>query len=78
MIAINKDIIATIGVDLGKNTFHICAMNDKGTILLRERLTRAALPKRLANIPPCRIGMEASPDPITLAASLPHSATTFA
>ena len=59
MIAINKDIIATIGVDLGKNTFHICAMNDKGTILLRERLTRAALPKRLANIPPCRIGMEA-------------------
>ena len=59
MIAINKDIIATIGVDLGKNTFHICAMNDKGTILLRERLTRAALPKRLTNIPPCRIGMEA-------------------
>ena len=59
MIAINKDIIATIGVDLGKNTFHICAMNDKGTILLRERLTRAALPKRFANIPPCRIGMEA-------------------
>jgi transposase len=26
---------------------------------LRERLTRAALPKRLANIPPCLIGMEA-------------------
>ena len=47
MIAINKDIIATIGVDLGKNTFHICAMNDKGTILLRERLTRAALPKQI-------------------------------
>jgi len=34
-------------------------MNDKGTIVLRERLTRAALPKRLANIPPCLIGMEA-------------------
>ena len=30
------DIIATIGVDLGKNTFHICAMNDRGTIVLRE------------------------------------------
>jgi len=34
-------------------------MNAKGTIVLRERLTRAALPKRLANIPPCLIGMEA-------------------
>ena len=34
-------------------------MNDKGTIVLRERLTRASLPKRLANIPRCLIGMEA-------------------
>ena len=59
MIAVNKDIITTIGVDLGKNNFHICAMNDKGTIVLRERLTRASLPKRLANIPRCLIGMEA-------------------
>ena len=59
MIAISKDIIATIGIDIGKNTFHICAMDAKGTIILRERLTRAALPKRLANIPPCLIGMEA-------------------
>jgi transposase len=59
MIAINKNIIANIGVDLGKNIFHICAMDAKGTIALRERLTRAALPKRLANISPCLIGMEA-------------------
>jgi transposase len=59
MAAISKDISANIGIDLGKNTFHICAMNDKGTIVMRERLTRAALPKRLANIPPCLIGMEA-------------------
>jgi transposase len=60
MIAINTDIIiANVGVDIGKNVFHICAMNAKGTIVLRERLTRAALPKRLANIPPCLIGMEA-------------------
>jgi transposase len=59
MAAISQDIIANIGIDLGKNTFHICAMNDKGTIVMRERLTRAALPKRLANILPCLIGMEA-------------------
>src|SRR4029077_11171251 len=59
MAAISKDIIANIGIDLGKNNFHICAMNDKGMIVMRERLTSAALPKRLANIPPCLIGMEA-------------------
>lgn len=59
MITVDKNIIATIGVDLGKNAFHICAMDAKGTIVLRERLTRAALPKRLANIPRCLIGMEA-------------------
>ena len=59
MAAISQDIIANIGIDLGKNTFHICAMNDKGAIVMRERLTRAALPKRLANILPCLIGMEA-------------------
>jgi hypothetical protein len=34
MIAINTDIIiANIGVDIGKNAFHICAMNAKGTIV---------------------------------------------
>src|SRR5260370_2512883 len=59
MIANTDIIIANVGVDIGKNAFHICAMNAKGTIVLRERLTRTALPKRLANIPPCLIGMEA-------------------
>ena len=59
MAAISQDTIANIGIDLGKNTFHICAMNDKGTIVMHERLTRAALPKRLANVPRCLIGMEA-------------------
>jgi hypothetical protein len=76
MIAINKDIIATIGIDIGKNTFHICAMDAKGTIILRQRLTRAALPKRLANIPPRLIGMEACAGPIIWAASLPRSVMT--
>ena len=55
----NENIIVNIGIDIGKNTFHLCAMNARGRIVLRERLTRAGLPKRLANIPPCLIGMEA-------------------
>jgi transposase len=59
MTASMKDNIATIGVDLGKNSFHLCAMNVKGEVVARERVTRAALPKRLANVPRCLIGMEA-------------------
>jgi transposase len=34
-------------------------MNARGTIVLRERLSRAKLPKRLANMASCLIGMEA-------------------
>lgn len=59
MSFVNENIITSIGIDLGKNTFHLCAMNACGRVILRERLTRAKLPKRLANIPPCLIGMEA-------------------
>jgi transposase len=59
MTATTKTTIATIGIDIGKNVFHICAMDTKGAIITRERVTRAALPKRLSNISICLIGMEA-------------------
>ena len=51
--------VTTIGIDLGKNVFHIVGMNNRGAIILRERLSRAKLPRRLANLTPCLIGMEA-------------------
>jgi hypothetical protein len=41
--------VTTLGIDLGKNVFHVIGMNARGTIVLRERLSRAKLPKRLAN-----------------------------
>jgi hypothetical protein len=45
-MAIN-DIVTTIGVDLGKNVFHIVGMNARGAIVLREPLSRAKLARRL-------------------------------
>jgi transposase len=51
--------VSTLGIDLGKNVFHVIGMNARGTIVLRERLSRAKLPKRLANTASCLIGMEA-------------------
>ena len=38
--AIN-DIVTTIGLDPGKNVFHIVGMNGRGAVVLRERLQSA-------------------------------------
>ena len=51
--------IATLGIDLGKNTFHLIGQDERGAIVLRIKLSRTQLTQRLANIPPCLIGMEA-------------------
>jgi transposase len=51
--------IATLGIDLGKNSFHLVGQDERGAIVLRIKLSRTQLPQRLANIPPCLIGMEA-------------------
>jgi transposase len=51
--------IATIGIDLGKTTFHLIGMDARGTIVLRRKVSRGQLLSCLANLPVCRIGMEA-------------------
>src|SRR5258706_12302074 len=50
---------AVIGIDIGKNSFHIVGQNQRGAIVLRQKWSRGQLGARLANLPPCRIGMEA-------------------
>ncbi len=55
----SQKLIVTIGIDLGKNTFHVIGLDARGTIVLRQRRTRAQLMKSLANVGPCLIGMEA-------------------
>lgn len=51
--------IKTIGIDIGKNKFHLHGVNDKGKIVLRKQLTRAKLYEFMANLQPCLVGMEA-------------------
>jgi transposase len=53
------DTITTIGVDLGKNTFHLVGLDRRGAVVLQQKVTRGQLERRLANIPRCLIGMEA-------------------
>ena len=52
-------VARTIGIDTGKNTLHLIGLDDKGAIVLREKLSRGRIAARLANVPKCLIGIEA-------------------
>jgi transposase len=51
--------IAVVGIDIGKNSFHVMGLDPRGTIVLRQKWSRGQVEARLANMPPCLIGMEA-------------------
>lgn len=51
--------IASIGIDLGKTTFHLVALNPQGKVLVRKKLSRKQLFVYTANLPGSLIGMEA-------------------
>ena len=51
--------VVTIGIDIGKNTFHLIGLDQRGNIVLQLKTSRAQLERRLANVPRCLIGMEA-------------------
>jgi hypothetical protein len=51
--------VATIGIDIGKNTFHLVGLDQRGAIALQLKSSREQLERRLANLPRCLIGMEA-------------------
>jgi transposase len=53
------ETITTIGIDLGKNTFHLVGLDKRGAIVLQQKVSRGQLGRRLSNIPRCLIGMEA-------------------
>ena len=46
----------TIGVNTGKNTLHLIGLDDKGAIVLREKVARGRIAARFANVPRCLIG----------------------
>jgi transposase len=51
--------MAVIGIDVGKNSFHVVGHDARGAIVLRQTWSRGQVEARLASIPPCLIGMEA-------------------
>ncbi|MGS7960228.1 hypothetical protein ACQ94Q_25140, partial [Escherichia coli] len=52
--------ITTVGIDLAKNVFAVHCVDQHGkTVLVKPKVSRAALPELIASLPPCVIGMEA-------------------
>jgi transposase len=51
--------IKTLGIDIGKNKFHLFGVNEKGEKVIRKDFTRKKLFEFMANLKTCLIGMEA-------------------
>src|SRR6202045_1166563 len=51
--------IRSVGIDLGKTTFHLVALSATGTVLLRKKFTQKQLITFTANLQTSLIGMEA-------------------
>ena len=51
--------IASIGIDLGKTTFHLVALGERNKILVRRKFSRSQLLAYTANLPASLIGLEA-------------------
>jgi len=51
--------IRSVGIDLGKTTFHLVALGDGGKVLFKKKFTQKQLITFTANLQTSLIGMEA-------------------
>ena len=51
--------ITSIGIDLGKTTFHLVALGERNKVLIRKKFSRTQLLAYTANLPSSLIGLEA-------------------
>lgn len=50
---------AVIGIDIGKTSFHLVAVDAAGAIQWKKKLSRTQLMRHMATLPGCLVGMEA-------------------
>ena len=51
--------LASIGIDIGKEVFHIVGFDLDGKIVLRRKIKRLSLVTEFKKLPPSIVGMEA-------------------
>ena len=59
MTELSHSAIAVVGIDIGKNSFHVIGLDQRGAIVLRQKWSRSQMEARFANMPLCVVGMEA-------------------
>src|SRR5262245_61541634 len=55
----SRTAIAVIGMDIGKNSFHVVGHDGKSATVSPKNSSRGPRETRLADMPPCLVGMEA-------------------
>jgi transposase len=51
--------LAVIGIDIGKEVFHLVGFGADGKIAFRKKIRRLGLNEAFEQLPPCIVGMEA-------------------
>ena len=55
----NIPVLSSIGIDIGKDVFHLVGFDPVGNLVLRRKIKRLALVKEFEMLPRCIVGMEA-------------------
>lgn len=55
----NMPAFSSIGIDIGKDVFHLVGFDPNGEVVLRRKVKRLALVSTLEKLPRCIVGMEA-------------------
>lgn len=54
----NIEDLAVVGIDIGKETFHLVGFDNAGQLALRKQIKRSALTETFEDLPRCVVGME--------------------
>lgn len=52
-------VLSSLGIDIGKNVFHLVGFDTDGKIVVRRKIKRLALVDEFKKLPTCIVGMEA-------------------
>ena len=65
--------LTIVGIDLGKNWFHLVGLDEGGATILRKKLNRAQLAEYAATAPRCIVATESCPGSQVLGPSVHRS-----
>lgn len=50
--------LSSVGIDIGKDVFHLVGFEPNGSVVLRRKIKRLDLEKEFSRFPRCIVGME--------------------